>query len=207
MDAALALDKMKKWMLIVASLNTTVLFSQNFNGGLIAGISTSQVSGDNLGGYNKAGIFIGGFTEYPITKISNIKVEINYIQKGSNNPKMIENNISDISTSYIEVPLGINYYQNELMIFETGLQSAILIGSTDNDIYGKVSSDINRPFNKIDFSAFIGISYHLNKNIQLNTRFSNSILPIRDHLSGATYLLNKGQYNTVLTFTIHYYLS
>ena len=31
--------------------------SQNFNGGLIGGISTTQVSGDNLSGYNKSGLF------------------------------------------------------------------------------------------------------------------------------------------------------
>ena len=69
-------------------------FSQNFKGGVIAGISTSQVSGDNLGGFNKAGIFLGLFTELPISNISNIKMEMNYIQKGSNNPKMLENSFT-----------------------------------------------------------------------------------------------------------------
>ena len=36
--------------IILISINVK---SQNFNGGLIGGISTTQVSGDNLSGYNK----------------------------------------------------------------------------------------------------------------------------------------------------------
>ena len=62
--------------------------SQNFNGGLIGGISTSQVSGDNLSGYNKAGLFLGLFSETPVSSITNLKMEMNFIQKGSKNPKM-----------------------------------------------------------------------------------------------------------------------
>ena len=65
--------------------------SQNFNGGLIGGISTSQVSGDNLSGYNKAGLFLGIFTQLPVSSITNIKMEMNFIQKESRNPKMNQN--------------------------------------------------------------------------------------------------------------------
>ena len=36
-------------------------FGQNFNAGGIIGINTSQVSGDNLSGFNKVGIRTGGF--------------------------------------------------------------------------------------------------------------------------------------------------
>ena len=40
---------------------------------------------------------------------------MNYIQKGSNNPKINENNIPDISTSYLEIPVSFNYNQNEIL--------------------------------------------------------------------------------------------
>ena len=83
--------------------------SQNFKGGIIGGIATTQVSGDNLGGYNKAGLCIGVFTQLPISPISNIKMEMEYIQKGSRNPKLNQNGIPDISTSYLEIPISLNY--------------------------------------------------------------------------------------------------
>ena len=197
---------MKKQLLLCLFLTFLSLFSfsQNFKGGVIAGITTSQVSGDALGGLHKAGLYLGVFTQLPISPISNIKMEMNYIQKGSNNPKISENLVPDISTSYIEVPISVNYYQNEIMCFEIGLQTAFLLNFSDNDLYGPIPNDQSIPFNKVDLGAFIGMNYHLTDNILLNSRISNSILPIRPHASGAIYQLNRGQYNSVLSFTIHY---
>ena len=181
-------------------------FSQNFKGGVIAGVSTSQVSGDALGGFHKAGLYLGVFTELPISPISNIKMEMNYIQKGSNNPKIFENNMPDISTSYIEVPISVNYFQTEITFFEVGIQTAFLLNFSDNDEYGPIPNDQSIAFNKVDLGAFIGMSHHLTDKILLNSRISNSILPVRPHASGVTYQLNKGQYNSVLSFTLHYIL-
>ena len=195
-----------KLLLCLFTFFTFFSFSQNFKGGVIAGVSTSQVSGDALGGFHKAGLYLGVFTELPISPISNIKMEMNYIQKGSNNPKMLENGIFDISTSYIEVPISIHYYQNEITSLEAGLQTAFLLTSTDNDISGNIQSNINHPFNNIDLGAFIGMNYHLTENILLNSRISNSIFPVRPHASGAIYQLNRGQYNSVLSFTLHFIL-
>lgn len=169
-------------------------------------MSTSQVSGDNLGGFNKAGLYIGVFTELPISKIANIKMEMNFIQKGSNNPKMNKNGIPDISTSYVEIPISVNYYQNELTSIEVGLQTAILLQGHDNDIFGEVPETQSTPFYKYDVGAFIGISRHLSEKLILNSRISNSILPIRPHASGSTYFLNRGQTNSVLSFTLNYYI-
>ena len=197
---------MKKKLLLCLFFTFLCLFSfsQNFKGGIIAGISTSQVSGDALGGFHKAGLYLGVFTQLPISSISNIKMEINYIQKGSNNPKISENFLSDISTSYIEVPISVNYYQNEIMCFEIGLQTALLLNFSDNDLYGPIPNDQSIAFHKVDVGTFIGMNYHLTDNILLNSRISNSILPVRPHASGAIYQLNRGQYNSVLSFTLHY---
>ena len=78
-----------KLLLYLFTFCSIFSFSQNFKGGVIAGIATSQVSGDNLGGFNKAGIYLGIFSEFPISHISNIKMEMSFIQKGSNNPKIL----------------------------------------------------------------------------------------------------------------------
>ncbi len=195
-----------KLILCFFTFFTFFSFSQNFKGGVIAGVSTSQVSGDALGGFHKAGLYLGVFTELPISPISNIKMEMNYIQKGSNNPKIFENNMPDISTSYIEVPISVNYFQTEITFFEVGIQTAFLLNFSDNDEYGSIPNDQSIAFNKVDLGAFIGMGHHLTDKILLNSRISNSILPVRPHASGVTYQLNKGQYNSVLSFTLHYIL-
>ena len=53
-------------------------------------------------------------------------------------------------------------------------------------------------------NAALGDSSFFSDNILLNSRISNSILPIRPHASEAIYRLNRGQYNSVLSFTLHY---
>ena len=195
-----------KLLFFLFTFFTFFSFSQNFKGGIIAGVSTSQVSGDALGGFHKAGLYLGVFTELPLSPISNMKMEMNYIQKGSNNPKIFENNIPDISISYIEVPISVNYFQTEITLFEVGIQTAFLLNFSDNDLYGPIPNDQSIAFNKVDLGAFIGMSHHLTDKILLNSRISNSIFPVRPHASGAIYQLNRGQYNSVLSFTLHYIL-
>jgi len=180
--------------------------AQNFGGGLILGISTTQVSGDNLGGFNKAGLLAGGFIDLQLSNTLKIQMEMTFIQKGSNNPKMNENNYSDISLSYVEIPLLLKYQQSRTIAIEGGIETAFLISAFDNDIYGQISSNSTREFNTTDIGVFIGLDYFINTRLILNSRISNSILPIRAHASGATFQLNKGQYNSVLSFSLHYIL-
>ena len=180
--------------------------AQNFGGGLILGISTTQVSGDNLGGFNKAGLLAGGFIDLQLSNTLKIQMEMTFIQKGSNNAKMNENSYSDISLSYVEIPLLLKYQQSRTIAIEGGIETAFLISAFDNDIYGQISSNSTREFNTTDIGVFIGLDYFINTRLILNSRISNSILPIRAHASGSTSQLNKGQYNSVLSFSVRYIL-
>ena len=56
----------------------------------------------------------------------------------------------------------------------------------------------------------LGFNYRLSKNINLNTRLSNSILPIGTEDYDNPELFNssiKGKYNSVLSFALYYNLS
>ena len=74
-----------------------------------------------------------------------------------------------------------------------------------NDFYGNIS--IDPKFNKYDFSIFAGVNYKLTPKFILNTKISNSIIAIRPHISNVTQGINKGQYNTMLSFSIYYQIS
>ena len=190
-------------LICVFSIN---IHAQNFGGGLILGLSTSQVSGDYLGGFNKAGLLVGGFIDLQLSKTLKGQMEMTFIQKGSNNPNMNENNYSDINLSYVEIPFLLKYQQSSTIAIEGGIETAFLISASDNDIYGQISASSTREFNTTDISIFIGMDYSINPRLILNSRISNSIIPIRAHASGATFQLNKGQYNSVLSFALHYIL-
>ena len=176
--------------------------AQNFGGGLIAGASTSQVAGDLLGGFNKIGFLTGAYTSLNVKENISFQFEITYIEKGSKNPNIHKKNIAEITLSYVEVPISINLQQKENLGVEVGILPAFLIKVEMNDYFSEI--EIDPAFEKYDFGVFAGINYHITDNIILNTRISNSIIPIRPHVSGATNGWNKGQYNTVLSFAIHY---
>ncbi|MFT5072445.1 MAG: hypothetical protein ACI8V8_002420, partial [Chitinophagales bacterium] len=72
-------------LICVCSIN---IHAQNFGGGLILGLSTSQVGGDNLAGFNKAGLLVGAYGNKSISELLSFQMEMTFIQKGSNNPKM-----------------------------------------------------------------------------------------------------------------------
>ena len=186
---------------ILSSINSQ---AQNFGGGLITGVSTSQVAGDMLGGFNKIGFIFGVYTDSRVKENMSLQYEITYIEKGSKNPDIHKNNIAEITLSYVEMALSFKLKQKENLGFEFGLLPALLIKSAMNDYSSNI--DIDPKFANYDFGVFSGINYHLSDNIILNTRISNSIVPVRPHISGATKGWNKGQYNTVLSFIINYRL-
>jgi len=188
------------------------LQAQNFGGGIILGLSTSQVGGDDLGGFNKAGLLAGVFANKSISPLFSFQMEMTYIQKGSNNPKMNDyehKNVGrpDISLSYIEIPLLLQYKQSDVLEIEGGLLAAYLIDGYYNDIYGEMSTTTIDPFIDYDIGLLIGMDYKFSGDLSLNTRISNSILPIgeEDYNHPTTYnYTRKGKYNSVLIFAIHY---
>ena len=185
--------------------------AQNFGGGIILGISASQVNGDDLGGFNKAGLLIGVFANKSISELLSFQMEMSYIQKGSENPKMNDSEHAnylkeDISSSYIEVPMLLQYHQSNKLKIEGGLLSAYLIDGYYNDKYGKLEYDNTPPFIKYDFGLLLGIDYKFSNKLSLNTRLSNSIIPIgtEDYNGVNTSWFRKGKYNSVLSFALHY---
>ena len=177
--------------------------AQEFNAGFLSGLSTTQVSGDNLAGYNKAGLIIGGFVNRDISPSLALQIEMMYIKKGSSNPK-VENLIAEINLEYIEIPLILVLKSSEKINFDFGIHISALIDGYYKDIYGVLENQIE--FNNYEFGGIGGIAYKLNKKISLCTRLSNSIIPIANHASGQTYRLNKGKYNTGLNFIVSYKL-
>jgi len=183
----------------------TVLFGQQFNGGLIGGLSMSEISGDRLTGPNKAGVYAGGFVNSYISKKSSFQMELNFIQKGSRkNPDTLDNsNYYLLRLSYIEMFLHYKWDFSELFTLEAGPSFGVLINSYE-EADGQILTE--PPFNTGDLSLNVGLFFSLTQRWRFNVRYSNSILAVRPHASGQTYKWNQGQYNEVLSFTFHYKL-
>jgi len=179
--------------------------AQNFRAGLIAGLSTTQVAGDQLSGFNKAGVMGGGFVNREFSEQTSLQMEIYFIQKGSRKPLQSEadNQFYVMRLSYVEIPLLLQWKAGPKLIFEAGPSIAVLIFSEEEREYG--AYEPFPPFEKTDLSGQFGISYPLSEKLNVNSRFSQSIIPIRPFVqSSLNDFFNEGQYNTVISFDLQY---
>jgi len=196
---------MKKLFTHLFILFFGVCTAQNFDAGLMGGFTTSQVSGDQLGGYDKLGARLGAYVSYPLQKKMNLQVEMQYIQKGSKKP-FIKNSPQTYSFNlhYIEVPLTMNYQIKEGIYLEGGIGTAYLFAHKEQNEYGDINTD--KP-NTFAVDLLIGAQYQFKKNVKLNLRFGKSLTPVRKHSSAGEWGLNKGQYSTILSLALMYQIS
>ena len=84
----------------------------------------------------------------------------------------------------------------------------ILIDGKTYDTYG--FEDIQKnDFHKFDVGAKLAAGVKLKPQLTIFWELSNSIpfFPIQDHPGKATYGLNKGKYNSILSFSFRYLFS
>lgn len=175
--------------------------SQNFKGEFFAGGVGSQVSGDQLGGFNKGGFTIGAGVRLKIDEKSSIGFQLGYIQKGSRKPSTLEDDLPSfylLRLNYIEMPLLYRYRMGKKIYFEVGPSLGYLFSAHEEDQNGEMP--YMKPFLKFDLSATVILGYPLGKNWDFQFGYIQSILPVREHGAGSTYRLNRGQYNTAITF-------
>jgi hypothetical protein len=207
-----------KIILLIAVVFLTLLKTeaQNFYGGITGGAVITQYNGDNRGGYNKIGPKAGIFILRELSESWNYQIELIFIQKGSQYSG--EKNLAyyNLRLRYLELPLSIQYHLkgihipglidfdiNRPLYPEIGISAAYLLQAMEDDNGGGLAEPAD-PFKPYDFSLHAGINYYLNNHWIFHFRYSYSFIPVREHPGGQTYLLDRGQYNNVLHFTLNY---
>lgn len=195
---------MKRFIVLsILLFSFSTIFSQTFGGGFLAGLSASQLDGDNWGGYHKAGVTFGAYTNVILNQFVDAQLEVRYVQKGSNSNSK-DNELFYLSKlNYVEIPLFLKYNFGDKFSANIGLAAGYLQKATeDKDGIGDQPAD--PAFNQFEFSGLAGIEYRFYKNFYFNVRFSYSLLPVRAHPGDQTFYLNQGQYNNILTFAVYY---
>lgn len=156
-------------------------FSQVFGGGLYGGISTSQVTGDGIGGFNKVGGWAGAFTDYRFTPRSTLQLEVSFIQKGSRQAPTVKNDgiLYVHNQNILEIPVLYKWYGIRNMSVELGLQAGIILNTVERG--NTIPTTTNNPlFRTAEFSGAAGLSYYFWKGkIEVNARYSNSLMSIK----------------------------
>lgn len=193
------------------SLMSAQVNAQHFTGGVRAGMSMSQISGDDLSGFHKLGAYAGGYVQWRF--VSNdrwaLQPELDFNMKGSSTYLKADRNGNVIgqkyvlSLYYLEVPLLVKFRPVKGFEVELGPSFGVLFAENERDANGKMPSRV--PFRFCDFSALAGVSYLIKEHYGLSFRYEQTLIPVRvndgRHLA---HRLNKKQFSSVLLVSFFY---
>lgn len=190
----------------IISLNLFMVNAQDFEGGIQAGLTASQVQGDITSGYNKAGFYVGAYVNRHISDFSVLQMELNYMQKGSRQTPTEENGYESykLNLHYAELPLLYKLLLTEKFALEAGLAYGVFI--TKKELYNGSAAVAETPFNRHNLFFVGGLYYNINERLRVSVRTNNSITPIRPFYSGITRLFNQGQYSDLFSLGLQFTL-
>lgn len=190
-------------------------YSQRFEGGLAAGVVTSQINGDGYGGYHQLGWTAGVFGRIPTKEASSWQLELRYSLFGARSSvDEIEFGYApmDIRLHYVEMPVLYRYNLGRFQVGEQRLDFLTMeVGlSADFLARNRQSADNDGGFENPNWLFFsvtgdIGVDFRLSERLGVNIRSLNSLSPCRWN-PGSPSLFYGHYYNIVLqagmTYTI-----
>ena len=184
------------------------LDAQYFEGGVLFGITVSQIDGDSQSGYHQPGLTAGAYTAREFKNIKGV-IELKYTAKGAREGKNSDGlYLYEQKLRYIELPLKMRYYIE-------GIQSSVETGISPGYLfYDKDADGRDNNNNKFELSWLVGIHYHLMEPLTFSVQFNYSILTIYRHEVPDSNMgpiprllnLNNGDFNNVIQFMVYYQL-
>jgi len=186
-----------------------IVDAQQFRGGIVGGLGATTVAGDRTGGYNKLGLYAGGYINLKVGQQSSLQMELAYFQKGAQRRQ--SQDLADPSQyrlrlNYIELPV---VYQYRIGAFrgEAGVAFDFLIGQSEKVNSLIVLRDI---WKGMTFNSILGVAYDLNDKVSLSFRRINSLHSIhRGTFSGNIWRFTKknmGAFNDAYLLSVYYRL-
>ena len=174
---------------------------------LSLGLTSSQISGDELGGFDQIGFNATLATQIMIGDRWRPSIELQFDQRGSRRNAQPDKGLYEsynLRLNYVQVPLILGYLQKKTG-FELGVAPGYLLSSTEEDENGSYPLQ-GREFDKLDIAALAGIRFRFHERWELCTRFEQSLIKVRNHSGSATFRLNQGQYSSAIQFMMRFHV-
>lgn len=206
----------KTFLLIVAAVLALAAHrtqAQSFDGGVMAGVVTSQIDGDGYGGFHQMGWTGGFFARIPTDGPTAWQMELRYTLLGAHSDvKEVDNGMlpMDIRLHYAQLPILFRYDLSNFFVngnplnfitFEAGVSADFLMS-------GKQSADFedlfeNESWLRFGASGHLGVQFDLNRSWGVNLRYLHSLIPCRRNLESPN-LLYGHLYNVAILATVTY---
>ncbi len=205
---------MKKFFLIL-----TVVFlwhnvdAQRFLGAIAFGTNLTQIEGDEIYGYKKAGFNVGVASFLPIHKKFFVSLELSFSQKGSYQKYPFEEDPTKglpfykLRLDYLEIPLLVHFEDKHFAMIGTGVALNRLVGVKEIEWGVRTPTTVrNRVYSHNDWEWVIDVRLRLYKSLRFDFRYEYSLAKIRtrtfSNIAGDTW--QRDQFNNVLTFRLVY---
>jgi len=179
----------------------TIFFSsfsvnaQGFNTRIIGGINAAQLEGDQLSGFDKAGLHLGIGIEYPLLKNS-LSMELLFNQKGSaEKPNSQLPDRVKTTLNYAQIPIfyHFNSWYNEVGYYRIGVQVGPYISrliSANSNVYDTSSES----FKSMDYGLILGVRYRMRDHLAATIMYDQSLseaynIPFSDESGLVSYLV------------------
>lgn len=151
----------------------------------VLGYNASQIDGDNIAGFYKAGLSagVGVYSMLDERQRFSLSLEILYDQKGSRSRPGIKP-LDRVSLDYVTVPLQFNYHDQDRMIFGAGISFASLFRANVlvNDT---LRPDISENFEPREIGYLFTATIIAAERIGIGLRYSGSITSFGDSVNPA----------------------
>ena len=209
-------QEVKVFTLLLVLFLCATAHSQAFFGGIAVGGVTSQVDGDNRGGWDKIGFTAGAFVGLPLNNTFSVQMDLRYEQKGSHSDaeNQVPGDPYSLKLDYVVLPLmfsanlsalQINGKQCKWLSFELGASLDVL--ARHKESINGVSDGIDNYWNRLSCSSIIGIKFTMKEKFELAFRSVNSITSIyKGNLSNENSMRfgKHGAFNDVLELVAYY---
>jgi len=177
--------------------------NRKFYSGVLFGLNTSQITGDDLAGYDKPSFCFGAFVKRKFGERMSLLMELSYLPKGSRkniSPKDSVPTFYSLKLRYIEIPLMFQYTIKSKFTLEVGPSVGVLLSFSEEDIFGDLSGNYStrEQFKRTDISFNAGINYAITEKWTFSLRSANSMFPVREHDQQTKFRLNRGQYSSCI---------
>ena len=160
-------------------------FPIHFRGGLVGGVTASQIRGDGVEGFNKLGVHGGVLIE--MRRYSNLGLQLGivYNQKGSR--KVANHKVNDYDSwrykfTYFDIPLVAVYDFREGFTLGTGLQPGVLVNALQDGLYSNAVtgewSPAPLPIRNFELSWVVWAGMRYGASGELFFRHTQSLLGI-----------------------------
>ncbi len=214
---------MKKYILILSILIGFLLnnvHGQIFKAQIIGGINATQVDGDEVYGFHKAGGNLGLGVMFPIVKNKRLLVSLEtiYNQKGASEKKSAVDTFSGnykyrLFLDYVEAPVMIHYEDKGGWTFGLGFSWGRLVGlkEYENGVRVDSATTTSTVYAHSDWNFLADVRFRIYKQLKFNFRYAYSIVPIRErYYSKSSAFVTphwRSQYNSMLTFRLIYVIN